>query len=87
MAQLSKDAPNVHSFGIENGGITILHVGVGKVDGIAFSQLALDVADVTYGTPTTWVFWPMTTGALRFVENSSKPTGATQDSAGTAVNH
>lgn len=84
MAQLDKLGTNVHSVGLENGAINILHVAVGGKAGL-FGCLALDVTDVTTGVITTYYYWPMTDGHLRY--GTTAPTIATQDTAGAEVNH
>lgn len=86
MAQLRKDLPNAYNVGVENGGITVLLVAVGENEavgsGMPFSAFAL-AADAT----TSYLYWPMTTGALRLVvETGTWPAHATEDTAGAAIN-
>ena len=82
MSQLDKLASDVTSFGLENGKIQVLHVAAGGATAL-FSVLALDV--VAAGVITTYYYWPMTDGHLRY--GSTAPTIATQDTAGAEVNH
>jgi hypothetical protein len=79
MAQVDKLAPNITSFGLEDGKINTLHVAAGGA--LAFGILALDICDGT--DITTYYYWPSTAGVLRY--GSTKPTTATQDSEGAEV--